>query len=755
MKPEHIRDFLTAPRSLSPASAERAATWLEGLDGVVTPGIAQASLHPLRDSQAAAIRGLAPTRCGLVLGPPGTGKTATLAWMALGYLLASRRRGQPCRILVTAFTRDAIANVLNALSERANALKQTVRVAYVGNPPDADLAPEVETRPRNEFEDVLTDAQVVVGMTIWSIHGILEKGHYGGPATLDAELFDLVCLDEASQMMVGHGLMALAPLKEDGRIVVVGDDRQLPPIGGVASWAGVERGLGGSLYDFLKTSQVLEFELTETFRLNAPLAQPPAELFYENYVSADAVARRRLNLRAGWEAQIPSWMRAALEPDYPVCILLHDGPPTTTRSMLEAELVRQLVEALGTRLLDREGKEYRDELWQEGLAIVTPHRAQNALIRKYLRPGAFGADCTVETVDRIQGRERDAIIVSYSVADPEFAQVEAAFLFSPQRFNVAITRPRSKLILIVSRRLLEVLPSDEELVDAVAILREYVYGSRLEGSFQFPHKGESVSIDVRLRGFDDAQPLPQIEPHPAPFEPGPVLTRELEEVDRAIRTLAAESSHNSATHSNIEKRLKRSVAFSDYRTLFLFGRILIYKRTNNKYGGTFWALYPREDAVKPLPLREELVRENIRAVVEEHRRGFSEAFYMGASVSAGVRDRFAWCDEDGCDQLLPLLRKLDAEGTTLVLKEENDTVKVGLVLQKAPQPLPPAPETKLEDDDFRLLNLLEDLEIDRINLGVVESWPTPGELLEACRDNPALRGTPFKVGGKCFIRRSK
>ena len=740
MKPERIREFLTSPRSLSPVSAERATTWLEGLDGVVTPGIAQASLHPLRDSQAAAIRGLAPTRCGLVMGPPGTGKTATLAWMALGYLLASRRRGQPCRILVTAFTRDAIANVLNALAERANALKKTVRIDYVGNPPDGELAAGVDARPRDELADVLTDAQVVVGMTIWSIHGTLEKGHYGGPSTLDAELFDLVCLDEASQMKVGHGLMALAPLKEDGRIVVVGDDRQLPPIGGVVTWAGDERGLGGSLYDFLKKSQVPEFELTETFRLNAPLAQPPAELFYENYVSADEVARRRLNLRANWEAQVPGWMRAALEPDYPVCILLHDGPPTTTRSMLEAELVGQLVEALGTRLLDGKGQEYRDALWQEGLAVVTPHRAQNALIRKYLRSGAFGADCTVETVDRIQGRERDAIIVSYSVADPEFAQVEAAFLFSPQRFNVAITRPRSKLILIVSRWLLEVLPSDEELVDAVAILREYVYGSRLEGSFQFPHRGESVSIDVRLRGFDDAQPLPEIEQHPAPFDPGPALTLELEEVDHAIRALAAQDTQwHCAIHSNIDKRLKRSVPFSDYRSLFLLGRILIYKRTN-KDGGTFWALYPREDAVKPLPLREELVRENIRAVVEEHRRGFPEAFYMGASANAGVRDRFAWCDEDGRDQLLPLLRKLDAEGTTLILKEENNTVKVGLVSQDALRPPPPAPETKLEEDDFRLLNLLEDLEVDRINLGVVESWPTTSELLAACRDNPALRG---------------
>jgi hypothetical protein len=34
----------------------------------------------------------------------------------------------------------------------------------------------------------------------------------------------------------------------------------------------------------------------------------------------------------------------------------------------------------------------------------------------------------VETVDRIQGKERDAIVASYTVADAEFAQAEGEFL---------------------------------------------------------------------------------------------------------------------------------------------------------------------------------------------------------------------------------------------------------------------------------------------------------------------------------------
>jgi hypothetical protein len=112
--------------------------------------------------------------------------------------------------------------------------------------------------------------------------------------------------------------------------------------------------------------------------------------------------------------------------------------------------------------------------WSETAAIVSPHRAQNAAIRQHLpdhlRSGAF-----VETVDRIQGKERDAVILSYCVADPEFALAEGEFIFSSERLNVAVTRARSKLVMIISRRLLEAVPAEQETMDKAELLREFVY----------------------------------------------------------------------------------------------------------------------------------------------------------------------------------------------------------------------------------------------------------------------------------------
>ena len=45
-------------------------------------------------------------------------------------------------------------------------------------------------------------------------------------------------------------------------------------------------------------------------------------------------------------------------------------------------------------------------------------------------------------MDKMQGQEADAVIVSYGVADPEFALREAEFIYGLNRLNVAITRAR-------------------------------------------------------------------------------------------------------------------------------------------------------------------------------------------------------------------------------------------------------------------------------------------------------------------------
>ena len=114
---------------------------------------------------------------------------------------------------------------------------------------------------------------------------------------------------------------------------------------------------------------------------------------------------------------------------------------------------------------------------EDGFAVLSPHRAQNAAIRAALAGTGFDTAerpmPLVDTVDKLQGQERDVVVVSYGVADEEYAEAEAAFLLSSHRFNVATTRPRRKLIVICSDAVLDVVPQDRDVLLEAMMLKEF------------------------------------------------------------------------------------------------------------------------------------------------------------------------------------------------------------------------------------------------------------------------------------------
>jgi DNA replication ATP-dependent helicase Dna2 len=72
----------------------------------------------------------------------------------------------------------------------------------------------------------------------------------------------------------------------------------------------------------------------------------------------------------------------------------------------------------------------------------------------------------------MQGQEREIIIVSFTTASPSFASLMADFLFQPQRLNVAVTRPRSKLILVGSHHMLDGENLNPDQAEIFAMLRD-------------------------------------------------------------------------------------------------------------------------------------------------------------------------------------------------------------------------------------------------------------------------------------------
>lgn len=397
-------------------------------------------------SQLAAFEGMVDNNLQLVWGPPGTGKTHFLALAVLCFTEAHRRHGLQLRVAVTAFTHTAIDNCLDKICELQ------ARLAVV----DGGLAVhKLAGQDRGEVTGLALDRlaealevseQLVVGSTVWQLRKV-------APDDLAA---DLVVIDEGSQVTVGESAIAIRRVAAGGRLVIAGDPEQLPPIvRGSYPTADGEPMLHRSILECLDAQDPhrasgLVAPLLENFRMNDVLCgYPAASIYPDEYRPADdEVAARRLALDetpgAGGEL-----VDLVLDPAHPLVVVVLEDVQATRENPAEAAMVVTLTEALRARSAGLDDEEF----WADRLFVVGPHHAQNRLIRRGLDQRLGMA--YVDTVDKMQGQERDAVIVSYGVSDVEYALSEKEFIYSRNRLNVAVTRARVKSIVFLSRRLLE------------------------------------------------------------------------------------------------------------------------------------------------------------------------------------------------------------------------------------------------------------------------------------------------------------
>jgi DNA replication ATP-dependent helicase Dna2 len=203
--------------------------------------------------------------------------------------------------------------------------------------------------------------------------------------------------------------------------------------------------------------------LITTYRLNDALAAWPSRTFYDGMIQpSPGVAERRLRL-----ANVDERWAFALDPQQPAVFLDLGHRNSTTRSRLEAEVVCELV----LRLIEA-------GVPPAEIGIVVPYRAQGRLVRNLLREALPSREMLKEivadTVERMQGQEREVVLVSLTTSSPAYAAGLADFFFQPQRLNVAITRPRTKLILVGSQHVLKAEPIDEQQQAWVTLLRDLV-----------------------------------------------------------------------------------------------------------------------------------------------------------------------------------------------------------------------------------------------------------------------------------------
>jgi len=145
----------------------------------------------------------------LIHGPPGTGKTYTLATTVRALV------EQGDRVLLTAFTNRAVDNALEALEEQG--FEDFVRVGTeTGVRPDMRDSRLKERGDPQELASELREASVVAATTASCGSSVMRQSE-----------FDVALVDEAGQL-TEPGVLSALNLAE--RFVLVGDHQQLPPV---------------------------------------------------------------------------------------------------------------------------------------------------------------------------------------------------------------------------------------------------------------------------------------------------------------------------------------------------------------------------------------------------------------------------------------------------------------------------------------------------------------------------------------------
>ncbi len=339
----------------------------------------------LTASQGDAYRSICAHRAVPVWGPPGTGKTHFLAAVVLGLATAHAAAGRPFRVLVTAFTHAAIENLLRKIIglRESLALADDLRVAKAKSwTGDGGESVEV-VEPAAVAGWLAGQPNAVVGATMYACLKSYD----------DLPEFDLVLIDEASQVRVPEAAVPVSLVGRTGRLVLAGDHLQLPPIvsgvypeppegepvlhrsifevvagsrdapgegvAGIASTgdraqaataapteehdrrrrddsAGLPLAAGG-----------LVQQLTENFRMNDVLTSFSAGLLYGSAYRPfdDSVASRRIDLAP--ERCLDPFVETCLDPEFPLVVLLLDGVWAARENPLDPQYRTLLVRVWG------------------------------------------------------------------------------------------------------------------------------------------------------------------------------------------------------------------------------------------------------------------------------------------------------------------------------------------------------------------------------------------------------------------------
>lgn len=469
------------------------------------------ALHKLNPSQRQSVVDAAQSALSVIWGPPGTGKTNTLVAHTHALIREAVAAGRGANILISGPTYKAVEELLTRLVDALAKDPIATAEVYAGYSrsrtpvPLASSAAHVHAASFAIAEGdpdwaacqaSLSNATrvTVFATTVHQVHKAAQALH----GSVAGEVFDVVILDESSQIPVTRALGALAARKPTGQLIVAGDHLQMPPIFSLEPPTDAAY-LIGSIQTYLLSrdfgAPLQASELLENYRSAEQLVAFARTIGYPAGLTAahPATALRLLAPIAGLRPSLPAGLpwsdawAAALDPARPVVTLLHDDDLSSQSNDFEAKMVAALAYCLrnaASGALDGRGSATHAapspaSFWSTSLGIVTPHRAQRAAVIRALRetfphddPASIAA--AVDTVEKFQGGQRHTVIVSFGVGDPDVIAGEEAFLMQLERTNVAISRAMAKCIVLMPRTLAAHVPEEKKALETAHALKGYI-----------------------------------------------------------------------------------------------------------------------------------------------------------------------------------------------------------------------------------------------------------------------------------------
>ena len=386
----------------------------------------------LNDSQNTAVRkALGCSHFSIIQGPPGTGKTYTIA------KLCAKLVEQGLKVFITGPTHTAINNCLIAVAKDLKDKSKIVKIGEKYQAAEIHDNPWITRKTRLSYYSYVgnnnfSQMGFVIGATPFALCFPAAK-------KLEAWNFDYIIIDEAAQVSMP---LALAAMTSGKKVIFVGDHMQLDPIipKNTDNWL-----FGSSVFkrmvDLYPDQVVL---LNQSYRLNKNLIDIPNQLFYAGKISSCCPIKDDFkDFLCRSHPEIINHSSNEL-------LIIHHDFGALGRSPFEAEMIADMVLDLlynGVNL--------------DHIGIISPYRAQireikRALVEKNVLNEDNLDSIFVDTVERMQGQEKDYIFFSLANCNPEEVEDRLDFFYSPNRLNVAITRAHIKCITLTNEKIFKI-----------------------------------------------------------------------------------------------------------------------------------------------------------------------------------------------------------------------------------------------------------------------------------------------------------